>query len=236
MKNIIVYIVAFIIVFVSLGLPEILLKIEDKNIEIEVYDKNKNANKIDVEAEKIYLVKAIHEMEEGKTIEISSPQNQYFIVEKQFDATDGFMKNINEQIIKLQEYEIIKDIVINENSKCKLGLIKKDYQNNQNSYTVNHVMLDFDNSEYLIKVESKTGKILYIALDKNKIWNKDNPKQILENYIKYLNLYIIDDWKYEIDGDNKAFSMKSEKAAINVKLSETEESYMLSIHISSSNS
>ena len=97
-------------------------------------------------------------------------------------------------------------------------------------------MLDFDNSEYLIKVESKTGKILYIALDKNKIWNKDNPKQILENYIKYLNLYIIDDWKYEIDGDNKAFSMKSEKAAINVKLSETEESYMLSIHISSSNS
>ena len=91
--------------------------------------------------------------------------------------------------------------------------------------------MQIDGNEYILNVESKTGKILYITFNKSNLYNVDNKEQILKNYIEYLNLFVINDWKYEIDKENKSYIMKSEKADIKVSLTETSENYVLSLHV-----
>ena len=231
LRNIIIYIVVCIIVVGSLKIPELLLNKESSDIEFAVYDKEKKENAIDIEFQNIYLVKAIHEIESGATVEISSPATQYLIVEKELMPNYGFTKDINEEMFKLQEYNILKNINLNENSKYKFGLINKNYRNKENSYTVNYIILDFEETDYILNLENKTGKIIYIAFKKDNLYNKDNKKEMIENFIKYLNLYIIDDWEYEIDEINKIYSMKSKKADVVISLNETQDMYSFSFHI-----
>lgn len=74
-KNFIIYIIVSVIILASFKIPELLLELENNNIEIAVYEKEKKKNAIDIEAEKIYLVKAIHDIEdESGLVEISSTQ------------------------------------------------------------------------------------------------------------------------------------------------------------------
>ena len=228
-KNFLIYCIVCNIVFASFKIPNILIDFQDNNIELAVYDKNKNRRYIDVEAEKIYLVRAIHDMEEGKTVEISMPENQFLIVQNDFNT--NFSKKIYEEIIKLQDYKILSGVNFKENSKFKMGLINKNYQNNEHSYTVNNVIIDLENYKYILNIENKTGKILYFSFKKDNLYDKENKKEMMENYIKYLNLHIIDDWQYEENEVDKTCTMKSKKADIKITLSETEENYMLSIHI-----
>ena len=230
LRNILLYVLVFTVLVLSFVIPKVLLQFENNNIEIGVYDKQK-VNKLDVEAQNIYLVKAIHDIEEGATIEINRPTNQFLIVEKSHLGNYGLIKNVNEEIIKLEECKILKDF--NENDNCKISLINKNYQKDRESYSVNHIILDFDDKQYLFNMETKTGKMIYMAFDKKDLCDENNKEQILKNYISYLNLVIVDDWRYEVDENDKNFVMESKKAGLTVSLKETDESYIFSVHISS---
>ena len=62
-NNIIIYIAALAIVLLSFKVPELILKSQEDNMEMSYYWEQKQS-KIDVEAEKIYLVKVIHDIQE----------------------------------------------------------------------------------------------------------------------------------------------------------------------------
>lgn len=78
-----------------------------------------------------------------------------------------------------------------------------------------------------VDIEKKTGKIIKISFNKDILNNDINKSEILENYIKYLNLYIIDDWKFE---NNQVIS---EKAGLCVIFIEDTKNNQLSLSISS---
>ena len=63
-------------------------------------------------------------------------------------------------------------------------------------------------------IEKKTGKIIKLVLNKENLCDTIEKKEIMKNYIQYLGLNIIDDWKY----DNNI--MESKKADISVILVE----------------
>ena len=230
-RNIIIYVLVCGIILLSFKMPEILLEMEKNNISIAVYEKEKMLSNIDVEAEKIYLVKAIHEIEEGRTVVISNNKQMLLWEEMLFDKNTGITTNIKEEISKLEESEILKEINLKKDTKCIIGVVNKSYPSNENTYILRHVIMQIDGNEYILNVESKTGKILYITFNKSNLYNVDNKEQILKNYIEYLNLFVINDWKYEIDKENKSYIMKSEKADIKVSLTETSENYVLSLHV-----
>ena len=222
-RNFAIYICVFAIVLASFKLPELLLNLKDNNIEIAVFNKEKTSS-INVEADSIYLVRAIHDIESSKSIEISSPNVQYVIVEKDAMPDKGIVKNINEQIQKLHEYNILKNVNI---TKYKVGLINKSYHNDEDFYTVNHLILEMDDTQLIFNVEHKTGKILFIAFDKSNSFSEDKT-QLLESFVKYLGLFVIDDW--ELFFDDVSYKMKSVKAGISVSLTEGDEKYMLAVH------
>ena len=60
MKNIIIFIVVIVTVAISIALPNALFKLEDFTMEKLCYKIDNVQSKIDVQAEDIYLVKAIH--------------------------------------------------------------------------------------------------------------------------------------------------------------------------------
>jgi len=66
--------------------------------------------------------------------------------------------------------------------------------------------------------------VYYISNSKYKIVDDIDTEEILRNYIKYLDLYIIDDWKFENNN-----ILKSEKAQLIIMLVENDDSYMLTI-------
>lgn len=59
-KKILLYVFAILIIVFSFVTPRLLLQIEDLSRETEIFAKEKSKNKIDVQAEKIYLVSFIH--------------------------------------------------------------------------------------------------------------------------------------------------------------------------------
>lgn len=52
-RNIIIYIVVGIIIFISFKLPEILFELTSDNFEVAVYRKDNESSKIDVDADTI---------------------------------------------------------------------------------------------------------------------------------------------------------------------------------------
>ena len=67
MKNVFICLIVILVVFLSFFLPKVLFKLEDLKRE-RVSNKTEMLNrKIDVQAENIYLVKAIHDIQDRRT-------------------------------------------------------------------------------------------------------------------------------------------------------------------------
>ena len=76
-KSFIIYFSVVIIVFFSLKAPSFLMEKLSKDIEKNVYKIEENKTQIDVEAEKIYLVKAIHNIRsDSPTVTINSSNGE----------------------------------------------------------------------------------------------------------------------------------------------------------------
>lgn len=61
-KNFLIILFVFSIILISFLIPNLLFKVEDLNMEKQIYSRSKHKNKIDVQAEKIYLVSAINDI------------------------------------------------------------------------------------------------------------------------------------------------------------------------------
>lgn len=206
LKNGIIELLVCIIIFASFKMPEKLLKMENDKIQLAIYEKEKDETTIDVEAEEIYLVKAIHDMEsEESSVEITSSSEiveKIIFVEEPKDTT-----SIYKELQRLKEYNILKELEIKNH---EIELINKFYQRENRRYGIETFLLIGEN-EATFKVEQKTGKILELAIRKDKIINTSK-EEIMKNYVQYLDLYIIDDWKFENN------MLKSEKAQLIVNL------------------
>lgn len=64
MKKVLMFLLVSVIIYLSCLMPNILFAIEDLKMESKVYIQEEKNNKIDVQAENIYLVKAIHDIED----------------------------------------------------------------------------------------------------------------------------------------------------------------------------
>lgn len=222
-KNIIIYSLVCVIISLSLKMPEILFEIENQRVELGIYEKEKAKSVIDVEAEKIYLVRAIHGVE-SEMNSVSISPNKDVVVEAVGDEGE-MTEKIYKELIKLKEYHILENFEVDENTTCKVRQVNKFYQKEDNVMIMLHnVFLGFEDNEFNLEIESKTGKILYLVFEKKNL--PSNREEIMENYIKYLDLYIIDDWKMENN------MLKSEKAKLMVNLVQSDDYCILSIHSS----
>ena len=154
----------------------------------------------------------------------------------------------------MQECKILKNVDFNQDSNGVVSILKTEYKEEDNIYEVNHIIVKYENEKnnYVFNIESKTGKIIYIAFNKENIYAENNQKEILNNFINYLNLHVIDDWEYKTDDlsskymiksaktdiaidtntISKKYIMRSEKANISIALEETPENYMITFHTS----
>lgn len=225
MKKIIIYILFFLIIFASFKVPEILFKIRNDLAETEVHKIKEEKSKIDIETQKIYLVKAIHDMEQEKmsySIMSDDAQSRYGITESIVD-NEGAKNELCKEIINLQNCEIIANLNIDSAALIKRDNLDRKYTNKENKYTINCYYLEIDNNYFGYEIESKTEKIIYIMFRKQFLPNTAK-QEILMNYIKYLELSIIDDWKYENE------MLVSEKAGLVASLIENDSTYNLSIN------
>lgn len=233
-KNIIIYVTVLIVVFLSFKVPEWVLKNEEDNMEMSYYWEQKKSQ-IDVEAEKIYLVKAIHDIqEELSKVEIATDVSKHGrIIE--FSGAEmeelEVPRNFEKELLKLQEYNIIKypstiDTASNDEYNAMSTIDRSYTLEGKTYYTISNVEWIVDGNMYEFEVESKSGKILFISFDKNEINSELTDEQIMRNYVNYLDLHIIDDWTLE-DG-----MLKSEKAGliVNVIKSEKMDTCLLSIN------
>lgn len=230
-RNILIILIVAIIVFLSFEMTDILFKIEDTRMSGLIYVKEKSKSKIDVQVENIYLVKAIQDMNKGYfDVEIgnSNKIKRDIVLSTNLTEQNNIIENLENEILKLEDYKIMKKSKETFNS---FGIIEKKYQKNGTEYMMSRVLMQNEQYEINIEVEEKTGKILYIDLPKSQIINDIDKKEIMENYIRYLDLYIIDDWKMENN------MLTSEKAQLTVSLLDNNKDsrYILSIHPISNN-
>lgn len=225
-KNILIYLITCFIIIASFKMPEILMKMENDNIENKVYEQSKIKNSIDVEAENIYLVKAIHSIEDEKNrvaIMTSDKNSKYVEVEEATETNIIIKSSLEKEIAKLKEYDILENLEIKKEEKLLTKITNVAYQNDNNKYVLENIYVRIEDREYLFIIEEKTGKILCIGVENGEISNIEL-EQLMRNYIKYLDLYIIDDWKFE---DNK---LKSKKAELEVYFIEDRNNCALTIH------
>lgn len=227
LKKILLFFMSLIIISFSFVMPNLLLGIEDLSREKEIFAKQKIERKIDVEAEKIYLVTFIHDIYEikdekvyyenkkGKTLvrEVSTP---IAITRTDLNPTEKF-KN---EILKLESNEIINETNFDEYIQ---------YIEVENvflpEYTVTTCSMPQEDEEWIeVNIEEKTGKIISVDFSKNFLKTDIEREKQLRNYAKYLDLDIIGDWKFE-----KNNILKSEKAQLIIMLVERNDSYMLTI-------
>ncbi len=222
LRNILIYFIVFIIILISFGLPQILLKLQEINIENTVFEKKAEKILLDVEAEKIYLVKAIHDMNLIDTVEINASKKKWVLVEslKINGTLDESYFNFQNQLKKMQEYGILKDDKLENYS---ISFVDKLYHNDKQQYIIYNVLLKINNREYSLEIENKTKKILDFSLEKD-YFASENKEELMLNYIKYLDLNIIDDWKFEND------KLKSEKADLVIELKEDDNIFNFSIN------
>lgn len=222
-KKYLLIIFAIIIIVFSFVMPNLLLGVEDISREKEIYARQKKENKkIDVQAEKIYLVTFIHDIfqlkdtnvyyDDKKTVSYSIPVTDVLDV-------DSPTENFKNEILKLVSNEIVNEINFDE---------YLDYYEIQNYFPLDYVVhtcsMPKEKNEWIeINIEQKTGKIISVEFSKN-FYRDDIPKEKqLQNYAKYLDLDIIGDWEFN---DN---ILKSDKAQLTIMLVEKEDSYMLAI-------
>lgn len=204
-KNIILYVFVFIIIIASFIIPEILLKSETYDVQVAIYEKEKTPN---IESNN-YLVNAIQEIgSEKNSIKISSED---FIIESNSAEEVDLDVNLYSKLLELNKFEITKEIIIKDDTKITIGITEKTYKTKDNEYRVQSVLINIDDKSYIIEIEEQTEKIISIVMPKEDLFIENN-ETLLKNYIEYLELDYIDDWKFDKD------SLKSTKYNLNVNL------------------
>jgi len=211
MRNKLIILVVFLIIFISFLAPKILLEIEDFRMEKQIFTQTKNKNKIDVEAEKIYLVKAIHDMSgssmeiQSRTVVISDSEKALIEESRSEQEKEKLIDKIKNELLKLEESKVLKNMSVNfDNMEYNF----RNYTNFKREYEMQYTFLGNKTTEMSVGIESKTGKILFAVFPNDKLQIELETEKILENYVKYLDLYVIGDWKFE-NG-----SLKSQKAGL----------------------
>lgn len=198
MKKVFICLIILLIIFLSFVIPNILFELEDINMTRVSYIKERNNNRIDIQAENIYLVRVIHDISNKKfNVEIEDSQNMKKSLVENIKAEEGkntIISKIQNEIIKLKDYNILNDRTIEAK---KAMIIQKRYQNAVAEYIINRTWIEIDGEEINIETENKTGKAIYIAFRKDKLIEGLELQEIMYNYVKYLDLYVIDDWKFE---------------------------------------
>lgn len=226
MKNRGIILIIFVMILVSFFVPNLLFWLEDFRIEKQICAIAKPKSKVDVQAEKIYLVRAIHDMEgfyrnlairekekvvyyaNGNNIRVA-PSEIVSTTKVKDETTFAELKN---EIAKLETGNVLKNLKIGEEEQ-NLGYVsERTYAKEDDDYKTKYYY--FKNGEIEIEIENKTGKILSILFPKESLL--EDRQEMKKNFVKYLDLYIIDDWKLENN------SLKSEKAQLEVVLIETE--------------
>lgn len=231
-NNIIIYVIVLIIVLLSFKIPEWILKQQEDNMEMSYYWEQ-GKSKVDVEAEKIYLVRAIHNIEDRLSkVKIYSGKSQNGEV-IEFNSNEAkqipVSQNLDKELLKLKEYNLIeypKSIETAEGEYNGMSMIDRYYSTDGEEYNIRNIELILETRMYEIEREMKSGKILFISFSKEELDNTIDKETILRNYVSYLDLHIIDDWKYENS------MLISEKAGLMVGFYKTEEidTAILSIH------
>lgn len=218
------YLFFIAIIVSSFCIPDLLLDRLTFSFEAAMYSGGSQGS-IDVEAEEIYLVKAIHDMETEEAevyfnvVSVSSPEA---LSEYESGTVLVEFAQIEEEMLKMQESGVLKDYdpVVD----TEMGIMSEIYRVDQSEYTVKNIFFPRDNAVLLMEQEKKTGKMLSVFFNKEDVPKEAERRELLENYIRYLNLYIIDDWSYE---DQR---MKSQKAQLVVGFEKGGEGCILAIH------
>ncbi len=227
MKKIFIYFIVIIIVYLSFCMPNIILSLEDLKMENRSYKKKPIDSKIDVQAESIYLVKAIHDIQDGSSnLKISNSATEIAISGNSKENNYKIIKYLIEETRKMQIYDNQLEHLLEkyEDTNFKYYIYGKQYNNSKKEYNIYRLIFQIDNYEMFVEIEEKTCKILsYVGIPRNKE-EGTSEEQILRNYIRYLDLYIIDDWTYK---DNM---LVSEKAKLVVNIVYYDKKYIISIY------
>lgn len=252
-KKSIIFILSIMVIVFSFVMPKLLFGVEDFAREEEIYAREKVKSKIDVEAEKIYLVKAIHELYDNEMVTLSETAAVYYDEngEKKVVASrdeDKFKKvlfaesgedlhknseeteKINNEIKKLENANILSEVNFNNNTKYSIRYYGTNYSMLRDNQLIKSIDIILEGYDINIEIENKTGKIIMISFPKDNI--KNNKEEILENYIKYLDLYIIDDWEFKNQTTQarvKCDYIVSEKSQLLAMIIENDEEYIMSI-------
>lgn len=232
MKNRGIIFIVFVAILISFFVPNLLFWLEDFRIEKQICTIVKPKSKVDVQAEKIYLVKAIHDMEGFyRNLLTFKKEKVYYANGNQIDVAPSEIVSttkirdkatfaeLENEIDKLENGNVLKNVKLGEEEQNSAYVSEKIYPNEKNDYKIKHYY--FKNSELEVEIENKTGKILSIIFPKDNLI--EDTQELKKNFVKYLDLYIIDDWKLEKK------SLKSEKAQLEVVLIETQEQCRLTI-------
>lgn len=222
-KKFLLFFIVIVIIVFSFIMPKLFLQIEDLSRENEIFTRSKKEDKkIDVQAEKIYLVRFIHDIYEFKNTKVYDNDKKSVTITMPITEKikiENPREELKNEIFKFVTNNIIKEINIEEfDSYTEVANIFS------HEYTVVSCSLLKEKEDWIgINVEEKTGKIISIDFPTSFLKKDIDKKQQLENYTKYLDLDIIDDWKYEND------ILKSEKAQLAIVLDETGEACMLTV-------
>lgn len=195
-KGNILTILVILFVCISFLVPGILLSLQEKQLEEQVFTRAKKESKLDVEAEKIYLVKAIHDIEEGSNL--ITVENWHKVYTTAKNTKEEFrLTEIGKQIEKLENLQILQDTGIDRPTQYSVHSNTTGYQDKEGQYFLGNIQVEIEQDRYEGVMESKTCKFLSLAFQKEKLYEGRSKKEILESFIQYLDLYIIDDWEYK---------------------------------------
>lgn len=122
--------------------------------------------------------------------------------------------NLYGKLLELNKFEITKEIIIKDDTKLAIGITEKTYKAKDKEFRVQSVLINIDDKSYIIEIESQTEKIIRIIMPKGDLFSENN-EILLKNYIEYLELDYIDDWKLEKD------SLISKKYNLDIHLSQS---------------
>lgn len=228
-KNLAIWSSVFVAIFLSFALPNFWFQLEDSNMNQEMYKRARKETKIDVQAEKIYLVNAIHsiglgyynvETDQYKEYEITR-QGVVEVAEVEKTRKENIIDELKNEVSQMEEYQILNHPFEEENTEYKsFAILRKEY----NQYNVESIYAKSETCELHAEIEEKTGKIILIRFHQSNMNLNHGIEEIMRNYVKYLDLYIIDDWEME-NG-----MLKSEKAQLAVVLTTSGDSCLLTIY------
>lgn len=222
-KNFLLVFFSIIIIVFSFVMPNLLLGAEDVAREKEIFIRQKKQNKkIDVQAEKIYLVTFIHDIyqiKDEKIYNVKTKSTSYSGPVTSRIEQESPTEKFKNEISKLISNEILNEINFDEYI---------DYLEVENYFPLDYIVrscsMPKENGDFIeINVEQKTGKIISIYFSENFLRTDAEVEKQLRNYAKYLDLDIIDDWEFHNN------ILESEKAQLTIMLDKKENSYMLTI-------